>query len=123
MIPSRIVPDCGQEEVRDDVVQKLRALAAGGGTVRDLVGLLRTELGIKEDALLPVLWYFMKAFTLPLGDVLPIREWLGTGDDEAVNAAVLPAIRKAMGRVGYVVRAESRTAREGEASAPPARAR
>jgi hypothetical protein len=99
MIASRVEPDpSGQEELREDVVRTLREQAGRGGDVPDLVRTLRAEVGLADDALLPVLWYFMKAFSLPLGDVLPIREWFGTGDDEAVNAAVLPAIRQAKDR-------------------------
>jgi hypothetical protein len=29
---------------------------------------------------------------LPLPKVLPVREWLGTEDDEEINAIILPAI-------------------------------
>jgi hypothetical protein len=37
----------------------------------------------------------MKAFHLPLGEVLPMREWLGIGNDEEIDALVLPALRRA----------------------------
>jgi hypothetical protein len=59
-----------------------------------LIRFTQSELGLKHDALLSVLWHFMKAFHLPLGEVLPIREWLGTGDDKEIDEVVLPAIRR-----------------------------
>jgi hypothetical protein len=36
----------------------------------------------------------MKAFYLPLGDVLPIREWLGSDQDEEIDAIIQPAIAR-----------------------------
>ena len=71
-----------------------RKLANQGNSVPELVRFVQSELVLKHDALLSVLWYFMKAFHLPLGEVLPIREWLGTGDDREINALVLPAIQR-----------------------------
>jgi hypothetical protein len=79
---------------RADLVESMRDLAQRGGSVRELVCCIRSEMGLEHDALLQVLWYFMKAFHLPLGQVLPIREWLGTGNDEEIDALILPAIRR-----------------------------
>ena len=84
-----------EPEVRADIIEALRELAEQGKGVRELVQCVQSELELKPDALLLVLWYFMKAFHLPLGEVLPIREWLGTGNDEEVDALVLPAIQRA----------------------------
>lgn len=85
-------------DVRADVIEALRDLARRGTTVRELVRMLQTSMDLDQDSLLTILWYFMKAFCLPLGDVLPIREWLGTDRDEEIDAAILPAIKKTMGR-------------------------
>ena len=82
-------------QLRADIVEAMRDLAVQGKGVCELVRCVQSELGLKHDALLPVLWYFMKAFHLPLGEVLPIREWLGTGNDEEIDAIVLPAVQRA----------------------------
>jgi len=79
-------------EIRADVVEEMRRLADRGASVRQLVEAVRTRLGCDEEAVLPVLWYFTKAFHLPLKDVLPIREWFGTAHDEEIDATILPAI-------------------------------
>jgi hypothetical protein len=84
-----------QPEVRAEIVAALRDLVEQGKGVRELVRYVQSELSLKDNALLPVLWYFMKAFHLPLGDILPIREWLGTGNDKEIDAIILPAIRRA----------------------------
>jgi hypothetical protein len=84
-----------QPVAREDVLQALRELAARGATVRELVHEILTRLGYKEDAVLPVLWYFTQAFRISLPDVLPIREWMGTDRDAEIDALILPAIEKA----------------------------
>jgi hypothetical protein len=84
-----------EPEVRADLVEAMRDLAEEGKGVREMVWCIQSRLGLKHDALLPVLWYFMKAFHLSLGEVLPIREWLGMGNDEEIDSIILPAIRRA----------------------------
>jgi hypothetical protein len=81
-----------QPEVRPDVLEDMRVLALRGTTVRELVSLIQTRLGYGRDVLLPVLWYFMKAFHLHLVDVLPLREWFGTQEDHAINERLLPLL-------------------------------
>src|SRR5262245_56506977 len=84
-----------QPTTREDVIRAMRELATRGTTVRELVQVVHTRLGYPEDAVLPVMWYFSEAFGLPLKDVLPLREWLGTDRDEEIDALMLPAIAKA----------------------------
>ena len=84
-----------EPEVSVDVVSAMRHLAQQGASVRQLAECVQSRLGLKPDALWQLLWYFMKAFHLPLGEVLPIREWLGTGNDEEIDAIVLPAVQRA----------------------------
>jgi hypothetical protein len=85
----------GEPEVRADIVEAMRELAEQGKGVRELVQYVQSRLRLRDEALLLVLWYFMKAFHLPLGEVLPIREWLGTDNDEEIDALVLPSIQRA----------------------------
>jgi hypothetical protein len=76
----------------------MRELAARGTTVRELVNEVRSRLGYEEDAIVPVLWYFTQAFEIPLPEVLPIREWMGTDRDAEIDALILPAIEKRRSR-------------------------
>jgi hypothetical protein len=81
-------------EPRADVLHDMRALAERGTTVRELTRLVQSRLGFDDTALIPVLSYFAKAFTLPLLDILPIREWLGTDQDKEIDALILPLINR-----------------------------
>jgi hypothetical protein len=110
-----------QPEPRRDVVDRLRALALRGATVRELVAEIVSCLGLKEDAVLPILWYFTRAFCLPLSEVLPIREWLGTDRDEEIDALILPAIERARGTwAGAPVREQDNLAcRDGLTTSQP----
>jgi len=83
-----------QAEVRPDVLREMHGLAERGADVRELVHLVQGRLGYGEDVLLPVLLYFMKAFDLDLLEVLPIREWLGTEQDEDINKQIMPLIAR-----------------------------
>ncbi len=85
-----------QAEPRSDIIDSLRALAARGARVRELADEIVARLDVKSmrEYMLPVLWYFMKAFCLPLPRVLPIREWIGTEDDAEIDALILPEIEK-----------------------------
>jgi hypothetical protein len=84
-----------QPEIKADLIDNLRAMALRGATVRELVDEIVERLDIDYDPLLPVLRYFTRAFCLPLLTVLPIREWLGTDDDEEIDRLILPAIERA----------------------------
>jgi hypothetical protein len=87
-----------QPEPRTDVIASLQALAARGASVRELVSEVVDRVGLKGDEVVPIVWYFSKAFALPLPVVLPLREWLGTDRDEEIDALLLPAIRGARDR-------------------------
>ncbi len=88
------------ESKRPDLqlIGELRALADRGTTVRGLAQTIQDRLNIQPDAILPILWYFKRAFALPLVTVLPIREWLGTDNDAEIDAVILPAIARARGK-------------------------
>lgn len=87
-----------QSEPRADVLQALRRLAAGGGTVRPLVQEITTRMGHEKPLVLPVIWYFTRAFHLSLLEALPLREWIGLEDDTEINAVILPAIERTRDR-------------------------
>ncbi len=44
---------------------------------------------------MPVLAGFVKAFSVPLLKVLPIREWIGSTSDAEIDALILPEIENA----------------------------
>jgi hypothetical protein len=50
-----------------------------------MVAEVQTSLGFSPDFVVPVLGYFCKAFSLPLVDVVPLREWMETKDDRLVD--------------------------------------
>ena len=86
-----------EPEVSVDVVSAMRHLAQQGASVWQLAECVQSRRGLKPDALLQLLWYFMKAFHLSLADGLPIREWLGTANDKEIDALMLPAIQRTRG--------------------------
>ena len=81
-----------EPEARPELLSRLRALASRGTTVRELVTEVRSGLGYRGDAIVPVLWYLSQAFCVPLAIVLPIREWIGTDRDKEIDAVILPAV-------------------------------
>jgi hypothetical protein len=83
-----------QTELRPELISKLRELARRGTSVRELVGTIHETLDCGDDAAIPALAYIAHAFCLPLIEVLPIREWLGTDHDKEIDALILPAIRR-----------------------------
>ncbi len=83
-----------QTQVRADVVGDMREMARKGASVPQLVRAVQTRVGYSEHASLPILWYFMTAFCLPLPIVLPLREWFAKGNDDEINALLLPEIAR-----------------------------
>lgn len=83
-----------QPHVNEDVIREMRQLASKGANVPQLVRSIQGRLGYKEDAYLPILWYFTAAFCLPLPLVLPLREWFVERNDEAIDALLLPEIAR-----------------------------
>jgi len=81
-----------QAPPRQDIIRELRMNADRGASVLQLVHLVQASLGISEDKPLPVLWYFMEAFALPLPLVLPLREWMGEDRDKTIDERIIAAI-------------------------------
>jgi hypothetical protein len=78
--------------LRRDLIQRLRGMVFRGDTVPELAAEINGALSLPGTAAIPVLLYFAEAFDLSLKDVLPIREWIGTHNDEEINAAIMPLI-------------------------------
>jgi hypothetical protein len=88
-----------QPEPRADVIVEMRAMAQQGAGIPELVHLMQARTGAKLDASLPAIWYFCKAFHLPLKVVLPLREWFLDHNDDEINAVLLPEIANAMAKL------------------------
>jgi len=67
------------------LVNRLRELAAQGAGLDQMVSEVQTRLGFTPSFTVPILGYFCQAFSLPLIDVLPLREWVETKDDRQVE--------------------------------------
>lgn len=87
-----------QPETRPEVLSALRELAAHGASVRPLTDEIRNSLNYHGDSALPFLWYFTQAFALSLPEVLPLREWLEGGNDDEIDALLLPRIVRGKAR-------------------------
>jgi hypothetical protein len=78
---------------RSDILRGLQTMAKRGRSLNEMVGYIQKELDFSEDFIVPVLGYFCQAFSLPLKEVLPLREWVGTHDDQSV-APLLAHLRE-----------------------------
>jgi hypothetical protein len=76
------------------VIQELREAARRGASVRELVAVIHRRTGSSDKTPIPVLTGFLHAFRVPLPKILPIREWLGTNNDQEIDALILPEIEK-----------------------------
>jgi hypothetical protein len=83
------------DPMRDNILSEMRDMVDGGTDVRGLTELLQQRLELKPDSVIPVMAYFCRAFCLPLYDILPIREWLGSDDDREINELIMPKILSA----------------------------
>jgi len=80
---------------RDDLLNGMRDMVEQGTDIRRLTTYLQRELELKDNSLILLLCYFRRAFSLSLLDIMPLREWLGTDDDEKINEKIMPKILKA----------------------------
>ena len=78
---------------RSDILCGLQAMAKRGQSLNEMVGYIQKELGFSKEFIVPVLGYFCQAFSLPLKEVLPLREWVETHDDESI-APLLAHLRE-----------------------------
>src|ERR1700730_2920128 len=68
--------------LRDDVKADLRQVALRGGTVRDLVQVIRDRLQLRDDGIVVVLAYLCRTFDTRLPVVLPLRELVDCDEDK-----------------------------------------
>lgn len=85
----------GSMAFREEMLHEMREMAESGADVRTMAFYVQDKLGVERTAIIPVLAYFCTAFSLPLIEVLPIREWLGTDLDDDINREIMPKILKA----------------------------
>ena len=80
------------ETLRQDIIDRLREMAARHDSLDQMMAHVQAELGFSESFVVPVLPFFCKAFELSLRDVLPLREWISDRND-ADELALLSKIR------------------------------
>jgi hypothetical protein len=61
-----------------EIVTELRQLAFEGAELDQMVAHVQQRLGFSPDFIVPVFAYFCRAFSLPLIEVLPLREYSET---------------------------------------------
>jgi hypothetical protein len=84
-----------EADTRTEVIEALHRLAERRAIVGEMIRCASDKLAADyKHPLLPVLLHFVKAFDLPLGEVLPIRECLDGKCDAETEARVSAAIQR-----------------------------
>lgn len=73
------------EPLNAELVAQLCDLASAGASLEKMVHHVQERLGFSCAFVVPVLPYFCAAFSLPLREVLPLREWIEDRDDREVG--------------------------------------
>ena len=73
-----------EEEPRVEIVEELKAMARRRASLDEMVEFVQDRLGFSNDFIVPVMSYFCRAFSLPLRDILPLREWVQLHDDGSI---------------------------------------
>ena len=68
-----------------EILRGLKGLAAERASVMEMIHYVQAELGFAKNFIVPVFPYFCEAFSLPLRDVLPLREWIGDQNDAVIS--------------------------------------
>ena len=63
------------ESLDREILAELRRMASQGAGLNDMVKNVQQRLGFAPDYIVPVFPYFCRAFSLPLVEVLPLREY------------------------------------------------
>jgi len=78
-----------QTILNEPLLDELREMARGGKTCEQLVDHIRESLYLPSDAMVPVLAYICRGFSIPLPIVLPLREDEGKGTfGRAINIPI-----------------------------------
>jgi len=82
-----------EEEPKVEIVEELKAMARRRESLDEMIGYVQDRLGFTSDFVVPVMSYFCRAFSLPLRDILPLRELVQLHDDASI-AKLLIRIRE-----------------------------
>jgi len=74
-----------ETSLRNGVVERLQEMAADRRSLQSMVDFVKTEIGPSEVYVVPMMSYFCRAFSLPLRDILPLREWVDSHDNSSVS--------------------------------------
>jgi hypothetical protein len=70
------------ESLNREILAELRRMASQGAGLNDMVKNVQQRLGFAPDYIVPVFPYFCRAFSLPLVEVLPLREYSNRDNPE-----------------------------------------
>ncbi len=73
---------------RTEIIQGLQNLAGEEKSIEAMVKYVQQELGFSKGFIVPVLGYFCQAFSMPLSEVLPVREWWETRNDATITSFI-----------------------------------
>jgi hypothetical protein len=73
------------EPLNAELVVELREMGFAGASLVKMVDHVQGRLGFANSFVVPVLPYFCAAFSLPLREVLPLREWITDRDDREIE--------------------------------------
>jgi hypothetical protein len=76
------------EPLNAELVVELRELGSAGASLEKMVDHVQGRLGFAKSFVVPILPYFCAAFSLPLREVLPLREWITDRDDREIGGLV-----------------------------------
>lgn len=82
--------------MRLEIVRKMRDAAQKGAKVRELAKIVSDDLNLSPGACIPIMNYFQAAFLLSVREAMPLREWIGTTQDDAINTKMMPLIEEYM---------------------------
>ena len=82
-------------EYSREMIDAMRDTANRGGEIRAIANVIFERFPESNHPVVPVIAYFRRAFCLSLTDVMSLREWIGTDEDDEINAELLPKIQEA----------------------------
>ena len=67
------------------ILARLQMQASEGADLETMMRCVQEDLGFSPEFVVPVFAYFCKAFSLPLLEFLPLREWIETNDNSLIS--------------------------------------